>query len=147
MKTCCANCGFIEQNIRKRCNHCGYIGKRLPLIELQGYEHEKLFVEMGKYDSNNTKAIFIQSLECDESDFWLEPFTEITTNVEGAEKHLADDEILVKTWSENEPLVQPFLNSGYFEDTGRKIKVSQWCEASIWKIVKPIPQIIKPNFH
>lgn len=144
---CCANCGFMGVPVLNRCSHCGYIGKRLPLIELQGYEHEKLFVEMANYDSNNAKAVFIQSLESSEDSFWLEPFVEVTTNLEGAEKYLAKDEILVKTWSENEPLVQPLLNSGYFEDTGRKIEVSQWCKASIWKIVKPIPQNIQPDFH
>jgi len=31
-----------------------------------------------KYDSNNTKAVFIQSLESDEDSFWLEPFVEVT---------------------------------------------------------------------
>lgn len=44
--SCCANCGFMGMPVLNRCSHCGYIGKRLPLIELQGYEHEKLFVEM-----------------------------------------------------------------------------------------------------
>ena len=95
---------------------------------------------MAKYDTNNTKAVFIQSLESDEDSFWLEPFVEVTTNLEGAEKYLGADEIIVKTWSENEPLVKSFLVSGYFEDTGRRIEVSLWCKASVWRIVKPIPQ-------
>ena len=146
-KSCCANCGFMGMPVLNRCSHCGYIGKRLPLIELRGYEHEKLFVEMAKYDSNNTKAVFIQSLESDEDSFWLEPFVEVTTNLECAEKYLGADEILVKTWSENEPLVKSFLASGYFEDTGRRIEVSLWCKASVWRIVKPIPQNIQPDFN
>lgn len=145
--SCCANCGFMGMPVLNRCSHCGYIGKRLPLIELQGYEHEKLFVEMAKYDSNNTKAVFIQSLESDEDSFWLEPFVEVTTNLEGAEKYLGNDEILVKTWSENEHLVKSFLASGFFEDTGQRIEVSQWCKASVWRIVKPIPQNIQPDFN
>ena len=145
--SCCANCCFMGMPVLNRCSHCGYIGKRLPLIELQGYEHEKLFVEMAKYDSNNTKAVFIQSLESDEDSFWLEPFVEVTTNLEGAEKYLGADEILVKTWSENERLVKSFLASGFFEDTGRRIEVSQWCKASVWRIVKPIPQNIQPDFN
>lgn len=145
--SCCANCGFMGMPVLNRCSHCGYIGKRLPLIELQGYEHEKLFVEMAKYDSNNTKAVFIQSLESDEDSFWLEPFVEVTTNLEGAEKYLGNDEILVKTWSENELLVKSFLASGFFEDTGQRIEVSQWCKASVWRIVKPIPQNIQPDFN
>lgn len=32
---------------------------------------------------------------------------------------------MVKTWSENESfLMQPLLDTGYFEDTGKKIRVS-----------------------
>jgi len=143
--SCCANCGFMGMPVLNRCSHCGYIGKRLPLIELQYYEHEKLFIEMANYNSNSTKALFIQSLESDEDSFWLEPFVEVTTNLEGAEKFLGENEILVKTWSENESLIQPLLASGYFEDTGKRVDVSAWCKASIWKVIQPIPQNIQPK--
>lgn len=43
--SCCANCGFMGMPVLNRCSHCGYIGKRLPLIELQGYEHENFLLK------------------------------------------------------------------------------------------------------
>lgn len=145
-KEICANCGTSSEcYVMSQCPKCGYIGKKLPIIELQGYETEELFIEMANYESNSTKAVFVQSLERDEDDFWLEPFMEITTNLEGAEKLLGENEILVKTWSENEPLMKPLLNSGYFEDTGKQVEVSPWCKASIWKVIQPIPQNIQPT--
>ena len=42
---------------------------------------------------------------------------------------------MVKTWSENESFIQPLLETGYFEDTGKRIRVSQYCEAAIWKVI------------
>lgn len=94
----------------------------------------ELYLEIVEYESNNTKAVFINSLESYEDSSCLETFLEITTNHEDAEKYLGADEILVKTWSENEPFVKSLLSSGFFEDTGRRIEVSQWCEAAIWKL-------------
>lgn len=33
---------------------------------------------------------------------------------------LADNEFCVKSWSENEPLIEPLLATGLFKDTGRR---------------------------
>lgn len=149
-KKCCANCGNLltvkitSSNVR--CSKCGYYGLPLPQIELSGRESETLFIEMANYDANKTKAVFIQSLEKDEDGgHWLEPYIEITTNLDGVEKILEENEIIVKTWSENESLMVPLLKSGYFEDTGKTVDVSQWCKASIWKVIKPIPNNIQPE--
>lgn len=132
-KSCCANCGTLEEYyINSQCPSCGYIGDKLQRIELVGYEDELLFLEFTNYEDNNTTAIIIQSIEDD----CLEPYIEITTNIENIEKVLTENEILVKTWSENESFVKPLLQSGFFSDTGKRVKVSSFCEASIWKIIK-----------
>lgn len=134
-KACCANCGTLEQYyVMTQCPSCGYIGDKLPRIEIEGHEEELLFLEFAKYDTSNTTSISIQILEESGDDASLEPYIDITTNIEGAENLLGENEIMVKTWSENESFIQPLLETGYFEDTGKKIRVSEWCEASIWKI-------------
>lgn len=134
-QSCCANCGTLEEYyVSSQCPSCGYIGAKLKGIALEGLEDETLFIEVVEYDDNKTKAVFLQCIEGDTNDSYLEPFVEITTNIEGAEKYLGEGEIFVKTWSENESLVQPLLKSGFFEDTGKRVKVSSFCEASIWKM-------------
>ena len=72
--SCCANCGFMGMPVLNRCSHCGYIGKRLPLIELQGYEHEKLFVE---FTFLITFEIATESAERMRSSIYLEDGKEI----------------------------------------------------------------------
>lgn len=141
--TCCANCGTLGKNyVQNQCPRCGYLGHTLPKINLAGFEDLSLFIELERYSSNNTKCAVIYSVEEGE----LENFIEISTNLEGSENFLSADEILIKTWAENESLIAPLLQSGYFEDTGRCLKVSQWCTASVWKIVKTIPENIQPSF-
>lgn len=131
---CCPFCGTIHEIETTSCTICSYEGKFLKSIHLENKE-ELFFLEIQNYETNDTKAVSILIHEKDEYDeVCLEPYAEITTNIEGAETILQQDEILVKTWSENESLIPALLNCGYFEDTDKKIKVSDWCEASIWKI-------------
>ena len=135
-KACCANCGTLEQYyVMTQCPSCGYIGDKLPRIEIKGHEEKLLFLEFAKYDTNNTTSLSIQILEECGDDAFLEPYKDITTNIEGAEILLGENEIMVKTWSENESFIQPLLETGYFEDTGKRIRVSQYCEAAIWKVL------------
>ena len=62
-----------------------------------------------------------------------EPFGKFTVNV--PEVYLEDDEILVKTWSENEEWYEQVLekNSDIFEDAGRTVPAG-YAEASVWRI-------------
>jgi len=62
-----------------------------------------------------------------------EPFTTLTVNI--PEVPLADDEILVKTWSENETIAPAVLAAfpNHFEDTGRTVPAGH-ARAAIWKI-------------
>jgi hypothetical protein len=60
-----------------------------------------------------------------------EPFSVLTVNMPGY--HLGENEIIVKTWSENEQFAIAARESGYFEQTGRTVPTG-YVEASIWKI-------------
>ena len=133
---CCPFCGAIHEIESEICSVCGYEGMALKNIQLENNKEELFFLEIQKYDSNDTKAVSIMIHLKDEYDeVCLETYAEITTNIEGIETILQQDEILVKTWSENESLIPSLLSSGYFEDTQKRIKVSQFCEASIWKVI------------
>lgn len=83
------------------------------------------------YRSNDAIAISAYEEESGE------PFMDLTTNTEDARIHLEKGEIMVKTWSENEPYIKPLLESGYFEDTKRRVSLGR-VEAQIWKILKVI---------
>lgn len=134
IKYCCPFCGTIHEVESTICTICGYEGKFLKSIQLEN-KKESFFLEIHNYEANNTKAVSIMIHLKDEYDeVTLEPYVDITTNIEGVETILQQDEILVKTWSEMESLIPALLNSGYFEDTSKKVRVSDWCEASIWKI-------------
>ena len=62
-----------------------------------------------------------------------EPYCTLTVNVEEADWILDDNEILVKTWSENGPTAEVCLQLGLFIDTGRRIPTG-YAKAQIWKV-------------
>jgi hypothetical protein len=59
-----------------------------------------------------------------------------STNLVPSGARIADDEFTVKSWSENEPLVEPMLATGLFEDTGRRVP-SGYVEAPVWRLRDP----------
>lgn len=59
------------------------------------------------------------------------PFCTLTCNIPGVE--LKDNEILVKTWSENEEVAACALTSGLFKDTGKRVPTG-FVEAQIWEV-------------
>jgi hypothetical protein len=63
-------------------------------------------------------------------------YTTLTTNL--VDQDLADGEIFVKTWSENEDAAWGALKSGLFKDTGRRVPTG-YIEASVWTIADPLP--------
>lgn len=87
-----------------------------------------------KYLKNGTPAITIY---CKDGGS-IEPYLDLTVNFHGASTVLGNDEIAVKTWSENEPFVNILLQSGFFQDTGKRVKISSFVEAHIWKMTKEI---------
>ena len=62
-----------------------------------------------------------------------EPYTVITVNLPDAHYQLSPDEVFVKTWSENEPLVPALLASGLFEDTGLR-EPTGFVQAQVWRM-------------
>lgn len=59
-----------------------------------------------------------------------EPFSILTVNLPDDE--LADGEFFVKTWSENEKTAKAAIESGFYKDTGRRVKTG-FVEAEVWK--------------
>lgn len=60
-----------------------------------------------------------------------EPFGMLTVNI--PEARIGDGEIIVKTWSENEPLAEAALASGLFIDTGKRIPTGH-VFAQVWRL-------------
>ena len=61
-----------------------------------------------------------------------EPFATLTVNIPQAT--VSDKEIIVKTWTENEPVARAALESGLFQDTGKRIPTG-FSQAQIWKVI------------
>jgi len=85
----------------------------------------KLALKTTQYTHSKQRALLLEDAVTGE------PWATVTTNIFGAE--LADNEICVKTWSENEPFREPLLATGLFEDTGRRIPTGN-AEAEVWRI-------------
>ena len=64
-----------------------------------------------------------------------EPFGSASVNIPNAQ--LAEGELLVKTWSENESIRKPLLDTGLFEDTGCRVPAG-FCEAEVWTLKQPL---------
>ena len=66
---------------------------------------------------------------CDDGEFAGEPYATITVNM--PEIPLENEEFIVKTWSENEPITNFLRNSEFFVDTGKRVGFQR---AEVWKI-------------
>ena len=60
-----------------------------------------------------------------------EPFADLTKSLPTAD--LEKGEVFVKTYSENDVLRSGLLDSGYFEDTGRRADIG-FCELEAWRL-------------
>lgn len=94
---------------------------------------QSFYMSQESYLNNGTPAITLYV----EEDGQFEPWIDLTTNVRGASTYLEEGECIVKTWSENESYIKPLLESGWFEDTGKRVPTG-FVEAQVWKILKPI---------
>lgn len=84
-------------------------------------QHYDVILHTAKY-TNGATAILLDS---DEG-----PFGQLTVNLEGVQ--LVDNEILVKTWSENSWVRQLLVKySEIFKDTGRRASTG-YVQAEIW---------------
>lgn len=75
------------------------------------------------------------------------PYATLSVNLPMAS--LGDDEVFIKSWSENEALAEVAKKSGYFKDTGRRIPTG-FCVAEVWKMKgtqkeKPKPKKYKDH--
>ena len=60
------------------------------------------------------------------------PFCTLTCNIPSVV--LTENEILVKTWSENEEVAKAALASGLFRDTGKRVSTG-FVLADIWEVL------------
>src|SRR5687768_3708692 len=89
----------------------------------------KAFIYVGRYPSGGAIAMQLRAGTG-------EPLGVFSTNLVHIGAHVADDEFWVKGWSENEPLVEPMMSCGLFEDTGRT-QPTGYVAASVWRIKNP----------
>ncbi|MFN4267060.1 MAG: hypothetical protein ACK4F8_15080 [Aquabacterium sp.] len=89
----------------------------------------QIHAEVGRYPKGG--AIYVQFYTHAEG--YPEPFLTLSTNILPVGGGLGSDELCVKTWSENEPFIEDIFNSGWFEDTGRKV-ASGFVRAPIWRL-------------
>jgi hypothetical protein len=87
-------------------------------------------IHIGRYPSGGAIAVEV-FLGPAPDDLWT-----FSTNLVPSGARIADDEFTVKSWSENEELVEPMLATGLFEDTGRRVP-SGYVEAPVWRLKDP----------
>lgn len=90
----------------------------------------KVFLVKGDYQACNQKAVTLVVADGKDGCFG-EDFAVLT--VCDPDVFLMENEILVKTWSENSSL-RELLDTKYFCDTMKRIPMG-FCEAEIWSIV------------
>lgn len=98
-------------------------GKKLK-VPCYGEVFEVVF-NIGKYFNRRTA---IQLIIADTG----EPFCVLSVNIPECELEL--DEVLIKTWSENEGAARVARNSGLFQDTGKRFQTG-FTVAEIWKVL------------
>lgn len=85
---------------------------------------EKMQIDVGIY-GNGRPCLNICS-------YFGEPYGKLTVNL--SDIKLKDTEICVKGWAENEKLIEAARATGYFKDTGRRIKTG-FVEAEVWEVI------------
>ncbi len=90
-------------------------------------------IHIGRYPKGG--AIYVQLYTAD-GDEPPEPLATLSCNLVPYGAVLADDEFSVKSWSENEPLIDSMLATGLFEDTGRRTPTG-FAVAPTWRITNP----------
>lgn len=84
-------------------------------------------IYVGRYPAGG--AIAVQLVGVDTG----EPLGVFSTNLVPQGAKVDDTEFCAKVWSENEPLVEPMLACGLFEDTGR-VEPTGYVLAPVWRI-------------
>ena len=97
-------------------------------------------IYVGRYPAGG--AIAVQLVEVGTG----EPLGVFSTNLVPYGARVGDTEFCAKVWSENEPLVDPMLASGLFEDTGR-VEPTGHVLAPVWRIKQPEHVTPQPRRH
>ena len=88
----------------------------------QTREFGEVTIRETTYMMNNRKCIMLVSE--------MGPIATLTTNIPGSD--LEEDELCIKTWSDNEELAVDALESGLFIDTKKRIAAGH-VFAEVWK--------------
>jgi hypothetical protein len=83
-------------------------------------------VKITRYPAGGALAVF---LECEDG----EPLATFSVNLGPYGVRTARDEFCAKTYSENAELVQPLIDSGWFEVTARTV-ASGFTQVPIWRL-------------
>lgn len=96
-------------------------------FEIRAYgKSYKVVISVDHYRLTKAAAIQLNMVEDGE------PWCTLTCNIPGTV--LADNEILVKTWSENEETAKCALASGLFRDTRKRVSTG-FVQAQIWEVL------------
>lgn len=92
-----------------------YLDNKYPIH----WNGERMRVELGHYNSNN--AISIRLISWDENMATEVPFATATVNVEHAD--LAEDEVIIKNYSENEGILPILIKEGIIAKPHDKVSM------------------------
>lgn len=111
------------------CNKCGHIhyepftaGWIMKRNKFR-YDGEDLFLEFEKYADGMGAAMMVRDAQS-------QPYSVLTINVPSVK--LDSNEFIVKTYSENEAISKAIFTTGWFEDTGKRVKTG-FVEVPIWR--------------
>jgi hypothetical protein len=110
----------------------------LPCIGSARTPYGLASIHVGRYPIGG--AVHVELYTAD--DGLPEPLATLSCNLTPSGVALADDEFCVKSWSENEPLIEPMLATGLFEDTGRRTRAG-YAVSPTWRIKDP--QFVPPR--
>ena len=94
-------------------------------------ETHKGQLKFSEYDNNKNRAVALLSWN-KEYEGW-EPFATLSVNTGVI---LPEDQFVAKTYSENEGLVEQFIEMGYFERVGPKVMVGHAGMQPILRILR-----------
>lgn len=96
--------------------------KRIGMITVEG---EQITLSRTTYPDGTTIAVVAEGADG-------APYGKLSVFVRGLA--LEPDCFVVKDYSENKSLAAAAATSGWFADTGRRVRLSDWVEAPIWRI-------------
>jgi len=100
-------------------------------INIEGIDPTRTELKKGTYSGG---ALALRLI--DTNDYF--PFATLTVNLPDYSHLLEKGEFFIKTWSENEPLIEALRKKDtIFINTGRKIEVGIKATAEIWKFAHP----------